>query len=102
MNVIDATRVVNGKRYTTGTATVIAGNDWWDGHNWERSGSNLFLLRTPKGRYFTQLRSRWQGADDGHLEPVDLDEAINLYTHELREHRVDFEDAFPDVEIEEA
>lgn len=103
MHHIASTRVVEGKRYNTETATLIAGNDYWDGHNWERGGTNLFLFRTPKGRYFTQSRSQWQGADDGHLEPVSMDEAINLYTHELRrEHSLEFEEAFPGVEVEEA
>jgi len=102
MRPIDATRVVDGKRYNTATATLIAGDDYWDGHNYERRGTNMFLFRTPKGRYFTQSRTQWQGDDDGRLEPVSVDEAINLYTHQLREHEMPFEDAFPDVEIEEA
>jgi len=102
VRVISRTRVIDGKRYNTDTATIIAGDDYWDGHNYERRGTNLFLLRTPKGRYFTQCRSQWQGADDGALEPVSMDEAIDLYTHNLREHTMDFEEAFPGVEVEEA
>ena len=102
MRVISRTRVVDGLRYNTDTATLIAGDDYWDGHNYERRGTNLFLLRTPKGRCFTQTRSQWQGADDGALEPVSLDEAINLYTHQLREHEVPYEDAFLGTEVEEA
>lgn len=102
MKIISRTRVVDGLRYNTDTATLIASDAYWDGHNWERRGTNLFLLRTPKGRYFTQQRSQWEGADDGLLEPVSDDEAINLYTHQLCEHELPFEDAFPGVEIEEA
>ncbi len=104
MQPIPATRVIDGKRYNTETATLIAGNDWWDGHNYERSGTNLFLFRTPKGRYFTQLRTQWQGFrhDDGRLEAVTEQEAIDLYVEMLREHRVEFEEAFPGVTVEEA
>lgn len=102
MQPISRTRVVDGLRYNTDTATIIASDAYWDGHNWERRGTNQFLMRTPKGRFFVHSRSQWQGADDGAIEPVSVDEAINLYTHELREHEMPFEDAFPDVEIDEA
>jgi hypothetical protein len=102
MRIVSRTRVVDGLRYNTDTATLIASDAYWDGHNYERRGTNVFLLRTPKGRYFTQTRSQWQGADDGAIEPVSQDEAINFYTLELREHEMPFEDAFPDAEVEEA
>jgi hypothetical protein len=102
MQPVKRSRIVDGLRYSTETATLIAGDDWWDGHNWERRGTNTFLFRTPRGRYFVQRRSQWEGADDGRIEPVSVDEAINLYTYELREHRVPYEDAFPGIEVEDA
>jgi hypothetical protein len=52
--------IINGKRYSTETATLIAGNDYWDGQNWERRGRNEFLYRTPRGNYFLLSLTQWQ------------------------------------------
>jgi len=101
MKVIETTQVIGGKRYSTKTATLLAGDDYWDGRNYERGGANYFLFRTPCGHYFGQLRSKWESADDGALTPLSQDVAIRLY-EQLRERRVSFEEAFPGVEIEEA
>ena len=38
MKPIEMTAIIDGKRYGTLGATLIAGNDYWDGHNFERSG----------------------------------------------------------------
>jgi len=101
MKPFDTIEVHDGKRYNTATATLLAGNDFWDGHNWERGGTNLFLFRTPKGAYFTQSRSQWQGANDGQLQPLTEAEAVSLF-ETLREKRVDFEEAFPGLTLEDA
>jgi hypothetical protein len=93
-------RVIGGKRYNTETATLIAGDDYWDGHNFERSGRQAFLHRTPKGNYFATYLTCWQGELD-RLEPLSLDAAIEMF-EQLPEKRVDFEDAFPGVEVEDA
>ncbi len=74
---------------------------YWDGSNFERHGRNTWLYRTPGGRYFTVTKTQWQGERDI-LTPVDLEEAIRLYEQDLPEHDVDYEDAFPDVEVVEA
>ena len=94
-------KIVNRKKYSTKTATLIAGDDYWDGHNWERSGRNTFLYKTPKGAYFTTSRTQWQGEQDT-LEPVTLEEAEELYEEHLPEKRVEYEAAFPDVTVEDA
>lgn len=94
-------KIVNRRRYSTATATLIAGDDYWDGHNFERSGRNCFLYRTPKGAYFTVTLTRWEG-EQNRLEPVSEGEAIELYEGALSEHEVAYEVAFPDVEIVEA
>ncbi len=94
-------QVIGGKRYNTETATLIASDAYWDGHNFERSGRNTFLFRTAKGNYFIQVRTCWQGERD-RLEPVSRNDAISLWENELPEHEVGFEEAFPGVEIEEA
>jgi hypothetical protein len=94
------TAVIGGKRYSVKTAILLAGNDHWDGHNFERSGTNCFLYRTPKGSYFSVHLTQWQGVRD-HIEPLSQEEALSLY-ESLSEQRVEAEDAFPGVKIEEA
>jgi hypothetical protein len=95
------TKIVDRQRYTTETATLIAGDDYWDGHNYERHGRQSFLYKTPKGAFFTVSLTQWQGEQDT-LTPISLDEAIELYEGTLSEHRVDYEHAFPDVEVVDA
>ncbi len=94
-------RIIDRKRYDVATATLLAGNDYWDGHNFERHGRNTWLYRTPKGRYFRVTFTQWQGEQDS-LEPVDLDEAISLFEGPLTEQRVTYQEAFPDITIEDA
>jgi hypothetical protein len=97
----DYSEIIGGKRYSTATATLIAGDDYWDGSNWERSGTNTFLYRTPNGNYFTVFLTQWQGQRDN-LEPIDAGRAQELYEFELPEHYVPFEEAFPHVEVVDA
>ena len=95
------TRVVNRKRYSVETATLLAGDDYWDGHNHERSGRNMWLYRTPRGNYFTVTLTQWQGETE-HLEPCSLECALELFEGRLTEHAVTYEEAFPGVTIEDA
>lgn len=103
MKPLDVVQVVDGRRYSTLTATLLAGDDYWDGHNFERRGMNLFLFRTPKGAYFTQTRTCWDGSqqNDGRLTPVTQADAIGLF-ESMREQRVTWEEAFPGVAVEDA
>lgn len=94
------TRVVNGKRYTTEGATLLASDAYWDGHNFERQGRNVFLYRTAKGAYFAITLTQWQGERD-ELSPLDRDEAVGLF-ESLPEHEVEWEEAFPGIVIEDA
>lgn len=94
-------RVVDGKRYRVETSTLLADDQYWDGHNHERHGRNNFLYRTPNGRYFLVTLSQWQGEQDT-LEPIDEDEARRLFEGELTEHAVTWEEAFPNATVEEA
>lgn len=94
-------RIVNRTRYSVEASTLLAADDYWDGHNHERQGRNTFLYRTPKGAYFTVTLSQWQGEDDT-LEPCTLDEAIDLFEGRLREHAVSYRGAFPGVEVVDA
>jgi len=93
--------IVDRKRYSTKTATLIASDAYWDGHNWERHGRNCFLYKTPKGAYFTVNLTLWQGERDT-LTPVSLEEAVELFEGSLSEHEVKYAEAFPTVEVEEA
>jgi hypothetical protein len=117
--------VVEGKRYRTATATLLATGPGWDqrlggesrrllevrvggldlsgivgGRGWERLGWQAFLFRTTKGNHFVQFQSTWPGERD-QLLPLSLDEAMRFHG-ELPEKKVSFEEAFPGVEIEEA
>ena len=91
--------VINGVRYDTEKAVIIADDCYWDGHNYERNGRNTFLYRTQNGRYFVVRQTLWQGERD-QLEPLTLEEAIALY-EQLPEKSMEFEEAFPGVEVEE-
>jgi len=97
----DMTRIIDRRRYSTATATLLAGDDYWDGHNFERRGRNAYLYRTPGGSYFVLTMTQWQGERDT-LRPLDIDEAISLYESVLSEHRVEYAEAFPGVEVIDA
>ena len=101
MQRVRMSRIVDGVRYNTETATLLAHDVYWDGHNLERSGRNRWLYRTPRGRYFVVTGTYWQGERDT-LEPISQDEAIRLYEGPLCQHEVDYEEAFPGVEVTEA
>jgi hypothetical protein len=117
--------VVEGKRYRTSAATLLASGPAWDqrlgdeprrlldvrvggvdlsaivgGRGWEQLGWQAFLFRTLKGNYFVQFQNTWPGERD-RLLPLNQDDAMRLYG-ELPEKKLSFDDAFPGVEIEEA
>jgi len=94
-------RVVNRRRYSVASSTLLASDAYWDGHNWERRGRNTFLYKTAKGAYFVVSLTQWQGEQDT-LEPVSEGDAIDLYEGALCEHEVGYEDAFPNVTVEDA
>ncbi len=98
---VDFVRIVNKKRYSVKTATLLAGNDYWDGHNFERNGTNTWLYRTPRGAYFTVNFSQWQGERDT-LKPISQEEAIEMFETYLSEHCVSYAVAFPDVTVADA
>ena len=101
MDRIRMARVIGGKRYDTETATLLADDVYWDGHNFERSGRNVWLYRTPKSAYFTVTGTLWEGERDS-LTPVSQAEAVELYEGPLSEHHVGWQEAFPDLELEDA
>ncbi len=78
MKLFNRTQIVNGKKYRTETASVVADDVYWDGHNFERSDRNTWLLKTPQGAFFLQHQTCWQGERDS-IEPVTLEQAKEWY-----------------------
>ena len=95
------TRILDHKRYDVASATLLAGDDYWDGHNFERRGRNTFLYQTSKGAYFTVTLTKWPDEQDD-LIPIEQDEAVELFERSLTEHRVHYSEAFPGVIVEDA
>lgn len=91
--------IIGGKRYDTGTATLIAHDRYFDGSNWERRGRNTYLFKTPKGAYFVMHYTLWQG-ERSSIDVLDREEAMALY-ETLPEQEVSYFEAFG-VEPEEA
>ncbi len=71
-------QIINGKIYNTKTATLLASNEYWDGNNWERSGTNTHLYQTKKKSFFFGYSTQWQGGND-HIELCSEQEARNFY-----------------------
>lgn len=93
-------QVIDGRRYNTETAALIASDEYWDGHNYERRGTNTHLYRSPNGRYFVGYSTQWQGSRS-RIEALTEAEAVALY-EQLPKQDVEFEAAFPSRQLEEA
>jgi hypothetical protein len=85
-------QIVDGKLYDTEKARLVASDHYWDGHNWDRHGRNVYLYKTVKGRFFLYRTTRWQGERD-YIEPVTKEEAKYWY-EQLPEHEMEYEEAF--------
>lgn len=94
------TQTVNRVRYRVATATLLADDCYWDGHNYERGGRNTFLFRSPTGRYFIVAMSQWQGEPHQQIIPMDEADAEELYN--TLEKRVGYTEAFPSVTVLDA
>ena len=84
------TRVVNRYRYATASATLVADNS--PEGNW--GGKVMWLYRSPEGKYFTVIRFLYGGGRDL-LMPVSQEDAKCFYIFRLHNHRLPFEEAFP-------
>ena len=93
MNLGRMTAVIEGKRYDTETATLLADNVVWDGHNFERNGRNTWLFKSPKGQFFFAHRTMWQGETD-HIELCDEREAREFFENQHNDTHVDYAKAF--------
>ncbi len=83
---------IDGKVYRVKSATLIADDEYWDGHNFEHGGTNAFLYKTPKGNYFTVHLTQWEGSRDN-ISPITKEEAKEQWDS-LPEKRVSYEVAF--------
>jgi hypothetical protein len=92
--------IVAGKRYRTDTATLIAHDEYWNGHTWEQGGRNTFLFRTPEGNFFAQHQTLLPG-EINRITPLNTTEAIALY-QSLHKKEVPFRVVFPDIKVEDA
>ena len=94
-------RIINQRRYSTETATLIAHDNYWNGHKCEQRGRNKFLYRTDKGNYFLVTQTMWVG-EQNTLAPISQQEAVELYESELPVHEVSYGKAFPEIVVVEA
>jgi hypothetical protein len=94
------TRVVGGRRYRTDTATLLAHDEYWNGHAYEQDGRNTFLFRTPNGSFFAQHQTLLPIVT-GEIVPLDENEAMSLY-HSLYRKEIPFGVAFPCVQVKDA
>jgi hypothetical protein len=94
------TRVVEGKRYCTDTATLLAHDEYWNGHTYEQNGRNTFLFRTRNGSFFAQHQTLLP-VITSEIVPLDESEAMTLY-HSLYRKEVPFGVAFPCVRVADA
>jgi len=85
-------QIINGLKYDTKVADLVASDRYWDGHNWSRHGRNTYLYRTKAGRFFVYRTSNWQGERD-HIEPVGLKDAKHYY-EKMPEHDMSYAEAF--------
>ena len=91
--------IINGKRYDTEKAELVAHDRYWDGNNFERQGRNQFLYKTKIGNFFLHSTTMWQGERDS-ITPLDIIDAMAKY-EALPEQVVEYEQAF-EFEPEEA
>jgi len=92
--------VAAGKRYRTDTATLIAHDEYWNGHHFEQNGRNTFLFRTPNGNFFAQYQTLLPG-EINRITPLEANEALRLY-QSLHRKEVPFRVVFPCITEEDA
>jgi hypothetical protein len=85
-------QIINGRQYDTDKAVLVTSDRYWDGHNFERYGRNMFLYRTAKGNFFLHHTTQWQ-RDSDRLEPLSIEEAKVRY-EQLPEYEMGFKEAF--------
>lgn len=92
--------IVAGKRYVTAASTLVARERWPDEGDDDSGLATTLLFRTTKGNYFRQIQSHNEILRD-QIEPILRDEAIQQFLA-MPVKLVKREEAFPDLEIEDA
>lgn len=93
----DMVRIVEGVRYDTEKAYLLASDEFGEGEG----KRHIYLLRAVQsGRFFQVTTSPWEWEADT-LVPLTVDQAIRLY-EALPEAEILFEEAFPEVQLVEA
>lgn len=91
--------VIDKKVYDTKASTLLASDvlhrDWKDIH-----GRKHFLYQTKNGRYFQYFYSN-VGSEPCRITPYTVEDAVALF-EALPTKYVEFEKAFPQIEVEEA
>jgi hypothetical protein len=85
-------QIIDGKLYDTEKARLVAHNRYWDGHNWDRRGRNIYLYQTGHGRFFLYRTTCWEGERDS-IEAITKGEAQYWY-EQLPEHEAEYDQAF--------
>lgn len=84
--------IINGLRYDTDKAQLLAHDRYWDGNNHDRHGRNKFLYKTKNGRFFLHTTTRWQGERDA-IQSIEEAEARQLW-EDLPEKETEYVQAF--------
>jgi len=92
--------IINRRRYSTETATLLADDEYSDGFNRLGFGRATHLYRGPGGSCFGHHETLWHGEHDS-IEALTDTAAEALYA-ELPYKHVAFDLAFPGVLVEEA
>lgn len=83
-------QIIDGKKYDTKTAELIADNEFSDGSNRRNHGRNVYLYKTKKGNFFAVHETQWQGEND-RIEPLTVDVAKEMFEN------LDGGDSYEDV-----
>ncbi len=93
-------RVYDKLIWDTTKAEIVASNAYFDGKNYEREGTNTFLMRTQNGRFFLQFNNANDG-NKSYLKPLSDDEAMTLF-HELEVKEKKFNELWEGVTLKDA
>lgn len=88
-------QVIDGKRYDTEKATLIADNEFRDGSNRMSGGRSTSLYKTKRGNFFALHETCWQGERDT-IEPLTVGQAKE-YFEKLDDGKHEYEDVFNEV-----
>lgn len=89
-------RVIDGKKYDTEKATIVADNEFSDGSNRMNCGRCTLLYKTKKGNFFAAYETCWQGEYDT-IDPLTINEAKEMFEG-LRNQLGKYEEVFGEAE----